>query len=95
MIIFICAADINLIMEKQNSSGESAVETGTEADDGRDTWLPSRRGILKLTGGGLGAMAAGGTLLGSASALPTLPVPIMPMFMARRPGTGSPYRSPG
>jgi len=66
--MFMCAAGDDLIMEKQNSSGESAVETGTEADDGRDTWLPSRRGMLKLTGGGLGAMATGGTLLGSASA---------------------------
>jgi hypothetical protein len=64
-------ADIYSVMEKQTSSGRSAAETGTEVDDGRDTWLPSRRGILKLTGGGLGAMATGGTLLGSASAATT------------------------
>jgi len=27
----------------------------------------------------------------AASALPTLPVPMMPMFVTRRSGTGSPY----
>jgi len=69
--MFMCAADIGRVMEKQTSICESAAETGTEAEDGRDKWLPSRRGMLKLTGGGLGAMVTGGTLLGSASAATT------------------------
>jgi hypothetical protein len=44
-------------------------EDDTESSAGENGLLTqSRRGMLKLTGGGLGAMAVGGTLVGSASA---------------------------
>jgi hypothetical protein len=52
-----------------NMSSEDSHETeSTEAKDESGGLMPSRRGVMKLTGGGLGAMAVGGSLLGTASA---------------------------
>ena len=49
-------------------SKKPSEKQSNEAKEESGGLMPSRRGVMKLTGGGLGAMAAGGSLLGTASA---------------------------